>query len=489
MAATVYRLPKVKADAGEVVIAPQAGPQTRFLASSADIVVYGGAAGGGKSYALLLDALRDAALKPVKGFSAVIFRRTSPQITQAGGLWETSTAIYPLANGKPRQTPWLGWEWPANRTSIRFTHLQHETDKFSHQGGQYPYIGFDELTHFTESQFFYLLSRNRSPHGAKARIRATTNPDPDSWVKSFLAPWVDRSPQYLQSGAITADSGQVLWMHRNGDAIEWYRSKADAPEAARKHLKSVTFIEARLSDNPALLLADPNYLSNLLAMPPVDRERLLGGPLAWSIRAEGNTFKRRWFPIVEHRPEGLEWVRYWDRAATKPSESNKDPDYTVGTLVGLNRDEHWYCIADVVRLRDTPHEVERAIRRTAEQDGKSVAVVLEQEPGASGVAEVAGYYALLDGWVVDVVKPTGSKLERAKPFASQAEAGNIRVVRASWLHDWLGELEAFPNPRVHDDQVDSASGGFAWVRDNAPPSIRFFDEPRRSILDLLPRIE
>jgi predicted phage terminase large subunit-like protein len=120
-------------------------------------------------------------------------------------------------------------------------------------------------------------------------------------------------------------------------------------------------------------------------------------------------------------------------------------------------------------------EVDRRIRATAEADGKSVAQVFEQEPGASGKSEVDVYLRMLNGWVVEAVRPTGDKYTRAKPVASQAEAGNIDVVRGPWLHDLLSELGAFPNPRVHDDQVDTLSGGTAWLRDNPQPSIRFFD--------------
>jgi hypothetical protein len=330
--ATVYKLPKPAPAPGETVIAPQEGPQTRFLACGADIVVYGGAAGGGKSYALLLDALREAALKPVRGFGAVIFRRQATQITQTGGLWDTSLELCPLAGGKSFQSPRYGWRWSEHRTTITFAHLQHEKDKLAWQGSQIGLIGFDELTHFTEGQFWYMVSRNRSPSGGRSRIRATTNPDPDSWVKSFLAPWVD--PEYE---GLRAKPGEVLWMHRDGDTINWYRRKSEAPAHARETLKSVTFIEAKLADNPALTTADPGYLANLLAMPSVDRERLMGGPLAWVIRPKGELFQSEWLRILDERPKGdhWEWVRYWDRAATKPHEGNKDPDYTVGMLIGL----------------------------------------------------------------------------------------------------------------------------------------------------------
>lgn len=480
MATAVYKLPKVQVSDRETVIAPQEGPQTRFLASSAQIVVYGGAAGGGKSYALLLDALRDTVLKSVRGFGVVIFRRDMTQVTQTGGLWDVSQELYPLTGGKPRQTPWLGWEWPEHKTSVRFGHLQHEKDKLAWQGSQIGLLGFDELTHFTESQFWYLVSRNRSAHGGRTRVRATTNPDPDSWVKSFLAPWVD--PEYA---GYHAKSGEVLWMHRDGDAINWYRRKADLPaHADPDHVKSVTFIEAKLSDNPKLLAVDPGYLANLLAMPAVDRERLMGGPLAWVLRAKGELFRDAgWFPILEERPTAdMEWCRYWDRAATKPSDTNKDPDYTVGMLIGLQRQEGWYCIADIVRFREGPMEVDKRVKATAEADGRDVAQVFEQEPGASGKSEVAVYLRMLNGWVVEAVRPTGDKYTRAKPVASQAEAGNIRIVRGPYLHDFLNEVTAFPNPRVHDDQVDTLSGGTAWLRDNPQPSVRYFDEDAARIL-------
>ena len=161
------------------IIQAQEGPQFAFLSSSADITIYGGAAGGGKSYGLLLDPLRYV---HVPGFGAVIFRRTSPEITNQGGLWDTSQEIYPKVNALPRRTD-LSWLF-AGGARVRFAHLQHDKDKLNWQGAQIPYLGFDELTHFTEEQFWYLLSRNRSTCGVPPCVRATCNPAP-GWARGW----------------------------------------------------------------------------------------------------------------------------------------------------------------------------------------------------------------------------------------------------------------------------------------------------------------
>src|SRR5258708_18247775 len=140
----------------ERVYGPQPGPQEQFLSTSADICVYGGAAGGGKSYGLLLEALRHI-VNPE--FSAVIFRRTYPVIMNEGGLWDESMLVYPLVGGKPSEGP-PQWIFPSGAT-IRFAHILHQKDKYSWRGSQIPLIGFDEVTLFTKAQFFYMLSRDR----------------------------------------------------------------------------------------------------------------------------------------------------------------------------------------------------------------------------------------------------------------------------------------------------------------------------------------
>jgi len=120
---------------GAEVIGPQRGPQERFLATSADVAIYGGGAGGGKSFSLLLDALRYAALDPRPGYRAVIFRRVMPQIALPGGLWDESERLYTLAGGKSNQTL-HEWRWKRHDTRIKFAAMQYEADRLKWQGSQ-----------------------------------------------------------------------------------------------------------------------------------------------------------------------------------------------------------------------------------------------------------------------------------------------------------------------------------------------------------------
>jgi predicted phage terminase large subunit-like protein len=119
-------------------------------------------------------------------------------------------------------------------------------------------------------------------------------------------------------------------------------------------------------------------------------------------------------------------------------------------------------VEDVRRLRGTPRQVEALVRQTAEEDGPDVHVVMEQEPGSSGVAVIDHYLRVLQGYKFQGQRSTGSKADRAAPLAAQAEGGNVKLLRAAWNRDLLDELEAFPFGK-HDDQVDAASLALAQV--------------------------
>ena len=152
-----------------IIIRPQQGKQEMFLRSPADICIYGGAAGGGKTYALLLECLRHI---DNKLFEAVIFRQSRPQIMSAGGLYATSQEIYPHLGASSVLTPNVQWRFQSG-AKVTFAHMFYEKEKYNWQGSQIPLLMFDELVHFTESQFFYMFSRNRSTCGVRPYIRAT----------------------------------------------------------------------------------------------------------------------------------------------------------------------------------------------------------------------------------------------------------------------------------------------------------------------------
>jgi len=438
----------------KIELKPQEGPQYDFLASEADISIYGGAAGGGKSFGLLLDPLRHY---DNKEFGGMIFRSTGVQVKNEGGLWDESMKLYPLLGGTPREFV-SEWRFPSGM-SLSFGHLEYDKDVLNFQGAQIPWIAFDELTHFTEYQFFYMLSRNRSTSGVKPKMRGTCNPDPDSWVKKFIRWWLDEKGEY----PIAERSGKLRWFIRVNDEIVW----ADSPEEIYEVYgrgpeiipKSVTFIAAKLEDNKILMEKDPAYLGNLLALSRVDRQRLKDGN--WNARVSaGSLFRREWFPVVEAVPGGwIQSVRFWDRAATKPNEKNKDPDWTRGLKL-YKYPDGTFCVVDLKSIRDTPGQVENLIKNVAAHDGTAVRIKSQQDPGSAGVSEGEHFIKMLAGYDVHTETMSKDKVTRAKPVSAQSEGHNIKVLRAAWNDDFFDELENFPDPSSKDDIVDVLSGAF-----------------------------
>lgn len=430
------------------IIEPQPGPQTAFLESSADIVFYGGSAGGGKTYALLLEPLYDI---QNKDFGAVIFRRTTKQVTSEGGLWDTAIDVYSPLGARPNQNDLtLRFPWGSK---VTFAHMEHEKNRLDWQGSQIPLIGFDEITHFTWKQFVYMLSRNRSASGAKSRIRGTCNPDPDSWVRRFIDWWIDEN-----GFAIPSRSGVIRYFVIEGDDVIWADTTEELIAANKtRRPKSFTFIRSSIEDNKILLEKDPDYLANLQALTRVERAQLMDGN--WDIRATaGSYFKRSDFEVVDAAPASCSWVRAWDQAGTEKKQDSDDPDWTVGFLMGRSPEGVFYC-KGMERFRVDASKVDSNIKNTASQDGVSVRIRLAQDPGQAGKSQARAQVRMLAGYTVTTKPVTGDKETRAKPFASQVQAGNVKVVRGSWNEDFFKEMEAFPSGG-HDDIVDAASDAF-----------------------------
>ncbi len=443
------------------IIKPQEGPQEQFACTSADIAFYGGAAFGGKSVALVLEPTRHIH-RP--GFGAVLFRRTYPEIFATGGLWETAEMIYPHTGAIARESD-ASWYWPKTGATVKMAHMQHEKTKFSWMSSQIPLIEWDEVTHFSESMFWYMFSRNRLGRpmgGLRPYIRAACNPDSSSWVATLIEWWIDQDTGF----PIPERAGVVRWFVRvNGEMI-WADTKAELMDKGMP--KSFTFVPSRIFDNKLGMAADPNYIGNLQALPSFERAQLLDGN--WKITpSKGSRFKRHWFEIVEPDavPTFTRSLRYWDRAATEISEKNKDPDRTAGIKLELGDDNKYY-ITDARREALTPAGVKRLIKNTAEEDGDECEVWLEQDPGQAGVAEREDYATHLAEHGPRFKTPTGSKWVRSGPLSAAAENGKVRIVRGKWNRAFLDELENFQDPDQlapgekpgHDDQVDGASGGF-----------------------------
>ena len=430
-------------------IKPNPGPQQRFLSSPADIAIFGGAAGGGKTFGLLLECLRHI---NNPDFGAVIFRRTLKQVTSEGGLWHVSQNLYRSLGAEPKESN-LTWKFPSG-ARVAFACLDHEEDKRNWDGTQISLICFDELTHYSCSQFFYMLSRNRSTSGVKPYIRATTNPDANSWVTEFIKWWIDEETGY----PIPERSGVVRWFYHVDNTLYWYDTKSEAMQAHPDFSnlaepKSVTFIPSRLEDNPSLLEKDPGYRANLLALPLVDRERLYGGN--WKIvEAGGNMFNQAWWSMAIAPPEEERIIiRYWDKAATANGGCE-----TAGVRMSKTDDGRFF-VEHVVHGQWSTYKREQIIHQTAQQDGTEVEIYLEQEPGSAGKDSAEFTIRNLAGFKVQAQRVTGDKVERAKPFASQVEAGNVSLVRAEWNKAYIHQHHNFPQSRLKD-MVDASSGAF-----------------------------
>ena len=439
-------------------LTPQPGPQTAFMCSSADIVIYGGAAGGGKTFALLLEGLRH---KDIAGFSGVVFRKNYTQITASGGLWDAANKIYGQVQGaKPKKTPKLHWFFSPSGARIHFAHLERDEDLQGWQGSEICYLAFDELTHFSRHQFLYMLSRNRSTCGIRPYVRATCNPDSDSWVADFISWWINQETGY----PIYERSGVVRYMCVLNDTIYW---GSNPHELAKEYgvnveeCKSVTFIASKLTDNKVLMAKDPSYMANLKALAEIDKERLLYGN--WKIRpAAGMYFKTENFTFVDAVPKNIvAYARSWDLAATEPTPLNPDPDATAGVLMGL-LDDGRVIVLDVKRKQIKANDARNLLRNMAAIDHgkyKFVQITIPQDPGQAGKAQAQSLVSMLAGYSVEIVSPTGSKEVRATPFASQVQAGNVFILKGEWNDMYLSELESFPESK-HDDMVDASSDAF-----------------------------
>lgn len=352
-----------------------------------------------------------------------------------------------------------------------FGHLQHEKDKFSHQGKEYAFIGFDEADHFEWSQIMYLASRNRSTCGVRPVIRMTANPNPDHPLKELILWWLDENGQFpdlSKAGQIRwfvrdPDSDQMVWDNADEDRfiklIRFFRAEVD-PEFEPT---SVTFIPASVDDNPSM---PKSYKAKLMALPFIERQRLLYGD--WLVRpAAGLYFKREWFNIAHRppRPQDIKSIgRAWDLAGTKKTKiDTNDPDWTAGVLMCRTVNDDYYVL-DVKRFRDTPGVVREMIRATAEADREqwgNVRTYYPQDPAQAGQDQALSYKRMMAGLNARPVKPSGSKTTRAEPFSAQCDpgasgVGNVFILYAPWNEVYLNELESFPDgPK--DDQVDASS--------------------------------
>jgi predicted phage terminase large subunit-like protein len=396
--------------------------QAAFMLLDGKEAFYGGAAGGGKSDALLMCALQYV---DTPGYSAIIFRKTFADLVKPGALIDRAQEwLSPWTTTK--QVRWVDKEkkfvFPSGAI-LQFGYMETANDRFNYQGGEYQFIGFDEVTHMLEQCYTYMFSRLRRLKTAMnipLRIRAASNPPDD------------------------------------GDNAEWVYDRFVNEKTKDP---SRVFIPAGMDDNPHL--DAESYVEALEELDPVTRARLRDG--LWEIKRTGNMFKRDWFGYVDAPPPGRRTVRFWDCAATEvdpvKKKRGKKPDYTVG--LKMSEKQGIYYIEDIVHIQKSAMNVEKMQKDTAISDGYNVRIREEEEPGASGKYTIEKKQKeLFRGYAYEGVRNTGSKIERAKLVSAAAERRQIKIVRGCPnLEAFFNEIEGFP-AAPNDDLVDGLSGAF-----------------------------
>lgn len=464
--------------------APQPGKQTEMYNHPADVLFVGGAAGSSKTFFLLLDSAKPEYIK-TPGYNCVIFRKSYPQLTNPGGIVDESKNLYQKIGGRYTSKP-PTWRWDAFNSQIAFRPLQYDDTVYDYQGAQFARIGFDELTHLSAIQFFYLLSRNRSACGVKPQVRATMNPDADSWVAQFIQWYWNPETGY----PIMERSGKLRYFVRISNETYWADSKQELIEAHYDQLapvveasnglvtfddmvKSFSFIAATIYDNPALLKINPQYLSNLNALDEVEKQRLLFGN--WKIRHDsGLVFDSNWFSIIdiEELPrDPLIKVRFWDLAATAREDAGLSACYTAGCLIGMVGVNIYIFDLQVIQVKGG--DVIYPIKGCAMADGVGTKIRFELEGGASGKIVQESFTEEITKmdrrYDVKAIKPDKSKLQRALPLATQARLGYVYLIRGEWNGEFLAAVEGFDGlrrPRVNDI-IDAATGAFEQITNPA----------------------
>jgi predicted phage terminase large subunit-like protein len=394
--------------------------QRLFLCINEREALYGGAAGGGKSEVLLDGALQYA---DTPGYAALILRRTIADLKKPGALLDRAHEKL-----RPTDARWVhsmnGFVFPSGAKLV-FGYCESENDKYNYQSSEFQYIGIDELTQFSDTQYKYLFSRLRRKAGVTIplRVRAATNPGGvgHEWVKQHfkLSPTMVRGP-------------------------------LDPP-----------FLPAKVDDNPFIDKAE--YIASLSHLDPITLRRLLNGD--WTATDGGSIFDRDGWQYVEIAPRlVIARVRAWDLAATIGPDSKRTAGVRMSkTLDGRYVVEH--CTAD----KWLPGKRDAQIVSVANIDGRQTRVLIEEEPGSGGIVQNDQIIRKLAGFAADSVKTTGDKFVRAGAFASQVQAKNVDVVRGAWNEDYIEELYAAEPGAQYLDRMDASSLAFNWLADARIP--------------------
>jgi phage terminase large subunit-like protein len=428
-------------------------------------------------------------------FKAVFFRRVTKQLVGLGGLWQESQKMYQGFNPHVRQQSLT--QTFESGAELQFSHMEHEKDRLSHQGLQYSAQFWDELTHFSETQFTYLLSRLRSDSEVKSYCMASCNPDSDSWVLNWIEWWLDEDgyPDPAKKGVVRyymivddkpyfADSEEEMREMHPEKCKVWNPNKK---EWVIIPIKTITFIGGTIFDNQILIDKNPNYLAELNSLPEIEKARLLDGN--WYARAEGsNYFKREWLNKVDKRPSHAKCARGWDKAANEPSTKERRPDYTASIKMYKDKDGYYTIVGDFVDenvdeegslyglMRKRAGARDAVIEKQGHYDGRDCKVVLPIDPGAAGKTEyLSSAKKLIEAGLTPKSDPSAineKKVVKFMPFSSACENGLVSIIESSFgnkatLEAFYKQLESFSEERSSrsrkDDWPDSCATTYNYL--------------------------
>ena len=429
-------------------------------------------------------------------FFGYVFRLNATDMKGGGGLFQTACRMFKGYDSRVKYTKQPMCIYFPSGATINFTGLDGEAGLESIRGIEISAAMIDEGSQFDEDTIFWVTSRLRTKANMIPNLWITCNPMPTS----FLCKWLEDYYLYPRGTMIGGElvegrpnpevDGDTRWFLRIGNDIKWGATKEEMLEKYGSEFpidkrtgettckpRTFRFISASCHDNPPLLEADPNYVSNLLNMSRVEKERLYYG--SWYAIEEGSGFfKRQWCEVVDRCEVPIKRnVRCWDIASTKPTESNPHPDYTASTQMGRGEDGYIY-IFDARRDRISILDVIDWIADTAIEDqtysSTRVETYIPQDPNAQAKYATQQWIMNLAGKGIPVraikASPHKSKLDKFLPFAAVAEAGMVKVVRGEWNEMFFNELESYTGGRstayLKDDILDTISDGFAKLATN-----------------------
>lgn len=472
---------------------PLSEPQKMCDSSEAQVVIFGGQLGGGKTWSLVREAAKGKENALHRG---VLFRRKSTQARKAGSIWDETLRLYKPFGTSPREDL-MRHTFPSGAT-VEIAHLQHEKHRFDWDGSQVNFFGFDQLEQFPESSFFYVaLTRTRSMSGLPIKVLGTCNPVPEEdpvggWLARLIQWWWDPKTGY----PIAERSGVVRWMfrHPETDEVIWAATREEGKARAEElgldlNPISLTFIRSKTEDNEIMLQLNPDYQSRIAMQPKAERKRLSGNWLATTGGGayfdKANFLWLRLDPADDPNREGKVYAfscRAWDLGGSR------NGDKTASVLMSKLAHTDQYVIRDASECRERPGVVKRLIADTMIQDGPSVAISLPVDGGQSGNAQILEWTEYLRERAAKAGMPCpmiearkiGSRSKKARawplilahtPTSVGADGeveiyGSVSAVLSKAVKRAVGELHYFDDTdSCADDYTDAAGDAYTLIQE------------------------